>query len=159
MRLIKLLFQLFQLLGAECCTISPKFWLITITTGTVFSFNIYHGELIEKKLVLKTQKLKRFLPIIRGSGEPPVSCDPEPGLPIATGTVCCIIEAGCGHICGPAGHGNELYGTCGYRPYPAALANSAAARSAARLRRILLIDDTEGAVAFVQTPRIKEAQA
>lgn len=45
------------------------------------------------------------------------------------------------------------YGCGWYRPYPAALANSAAALSAARFRRIRLMLLTEGAVAFVQTPR------
>lgn len=48
------------------------------------------------------------------------------------------------------------YGCGGYRPYPAARANSVAARSAARFLKIRLIDETEGAVAFVHTPDEQE---
>lgn len=55
--------------------------------------------------------------------------------------------------CGCGGHGNDAYGwDTWYRPYPAALANSAAARSAALFRNIRLILLTDGAVPFVHTP-------
>lgn len=59
-----------------------------------------------------------------------------------------------GHIpCGCGGHGNEAYGCdTWYRPYPAALANSAAALSAALFLSIRLMLLTDGAVPFVHTP-------
>lgn len=62
------------------------------------------------------------------------------------------------HKCAGDGHGNPLYGFGGYNPYPAARANSAAARSAARFLRIRFMDDTDGAVAFVHTPERQEKE-
>lgn len=61
-----------------------------------------------------------------------------------------------GHTPPPLAHGNPPYGGgAAYRPYPAALANSAAALSAALFLSIRLIEDTLGAVALVQTPMKK----
>jgi hypothetical protein len=68
------------------------------------------------------------------------------------GDVMLGIPGAFGHMCAGAGHGKPGYGCGGYKPYPAALANSAAALSAARFLNIRLMEETEGAVAFVHTP-------
>ena len=58
-----------------------------------------------------------------------------------------------GGVAAAALHGKAAAAAYGwYMPYPAARANSAAALSAARFRRIRLMELTLGAVLLVQTP-------
>lgn len=67
-----------------------------------------------------------------------------------------------GQMCGVAAaalQGNAAAAAYGwYMPYPAARANSAAARSAARFRRMRLMELTLGAVPLVHTPEKKKKE-
>lgn len=114
----------------------------------------YESPIVRQTRIKLVEFLTNILPI-----SPRLEEDKKP----------CCIESGCVPVpCGgtpggsgsdpgghtpPPAHGKAPYGGgAAYKPYPAARANSAAARSAARFLNILLIEETLGAVALVHTP-------